>query len=120
MIRRARESIIFQPVREDFPSKYAFRVRFSHFLLSFSRCVAGSILPAWSRGEIHRPERELLRSWEKQILIHLAMYYMGIQDGELAKKHFEILRSLDDKLAQELLNTPFGPFFEGGVDFINM
>jgi len=33
MIRRERESIIFQPVREDFPSKYAFRARFSHFSL---------------------------------------------------------------------------------------
>jgi hypothetical protein len=50
----------------------------------------------------------------------LAIYYMGVQDGELAKKHFEILRSLDEKLAQELLNTPFGPFFERGVTFINM
>jgi hypothetical protein len=33
MIRRERESIIFQPVREDFSSKYAFRARFSHFSL---------------------------------------------------------------------------------------
>jgi hypothetical protein len=31
-----RESIIFQPVREDFPSKYAFRARFSHLLLSLT------------------------------------------------------------------------------------
>jgi hypothetical protein len=36
MIRRARESIVFQPVREGFPSKYAFRVRFSHFSLSLT------------------------------------------------------------------------------------
>jgi len=32
MIRRARESIIFQPVREGFPSEYAFRARFSRLL----------------------------------------------------------------------------------------
>jgi hypothetical protein len=36
MIRRARESIIFQPVREGFPSKYAFRARFSHFSVSLT------------------------------------------------------------------------------------
>jgi hypothetical protein len=49
----------------------------------------------------------------------LAMYYMGVQDGELAKKHFEILRSLDKKLTQQLLDTQFGPFFERGVNFIS-
>lgn len=48
----------------------------------------------------------------------LAMYHMGVQNGELAKKHFEILRSLDKDLAQQLLDSPFGPFFEGGVRFI--
>ena len=36
MIRRARESIIFQPVREGFSSEYAFRARFSHFSLSLT------------------------------------------------------------------------------------
>jgi hypothetical protein len=36
MIRRARESIIFQPEREGFPSKYAFRARLSHFLVSLT------------------------------------------------------------------------------------
>jgi Tfp pilus assembly protein PilF len=50
----------------------------------------------------------------------LAMYYMGVQNGELAKKHFEILRSLDKELAQQLLDTPFGSFFERGVSFINL
>ena len=36
MIRRERESILFQPVREDFPSPYAFRAQFSHFSLSLT------------------------------------------------------------------------------------
>jgi len=36
MIRRARESIIFQPVREGFSSEYAFRARFSHFSVSLT------------------------------------------------------------------------------------
>jgi len=36
MIRREREFIIFQPVREGFPSKYAFRARFSHFSVSLT------------------------------------------------------------------------------------
>jgi hypothetical protein len=36
MIRRARESIVFQPVREGFLTEYAFRVRFSHFSLSLT------------------------------------------------------------------------------------
>ena len=36
MIRRARESITFRPVREGFPSKYAVRYRFSHFSVSLT------------------------------------------------------------------------------------
>ena len=36
MIGKERESIIFQPVREDFPSEYAFRARFSHFSVSLT------------------------------------------------------------------------------------
>jgi len=36
MIRRARESIIFQPVREGFPSEYAFLARLSHFSVSLT------------------------------------------------------------------------------------
>jgi hypothetical protein len=30
------ESIVFRPVREDFPSEYAFRARFSHFSVSLT------------------------------------------------------------------------------------
>jgi hypothetical protein len=36
MIRRERESIIFQPVREGFPSEYAFLARLSHFSVSLT------------------------------------------------------------------------------------
>jgi len=36
MIRRAQESIVFRPVREGFPSEYAFRARFSHFSVSLT------------------------------------------------------------------------------------
>jgi len=36
MIRRERESILFQPVREDFPFPYAFRAQFSYFSLSLT------------------------------------------------------------------------------------
>jgi hypothetical protein len=36
MIRRARESIIFQPVREGFSSEYAFLARLSHFSVSLT------------------------------------------------------------------------------------
>jgi hypothetical protein len=44
MIRRARESIIFQPVREGFPSKYAFRARFSHFSVSLTSPSGGQYI----------------------------------------------------------------------------
>ncbi len=50
----------------------------------------------------------------------LAMYYMGVQNVELAKKHFDILKTLDSALAQQLLDSPFGPFFERGVTFFGM
>jgi len=36
MIRRERESIIFQPVREGFLSEYAFLARLSHFSVSLT------------------------------------------------------------------------------------
>jgi len=36
MIRRARESIIFQPVREGFSSEYAFLARWLHFSVSLT------------------------------------------------------------------------------------
>ena len=36
MIRRERESIIFQPVREGFSSEYAFLARLSHFSVSLT------------------------------------------------------------------------------------
>jgi ankyrin repeat protein len=48
----------------------------------------------------------------------LALHYMGVQNGELAKEHFEILKTLDQKLTKELLDTPLGPMFERGVTFI--
>ena len=48
----------------------------------------------------------------------LALHYMGVQNGELAKKHFEILKTLDQKLAKKLLDSPLGPMFERGVSFI--
>lgn len=50
----------------------------------------------------------------------LAVHYMGVQNGELAKKHFEILKTIDQKLAKELSDSPLGPMFERGVEFIKL
>lgn len=42
----------------------------------------------------------------------LAVHYMEIQERTEAKKHYEILKNLDQKLTQELLNTPVGNLFQ--------
>jgi Tfp pilus assembly protein PilF len=42
----------------------------------------------------------------------LAMHYVMINNVELARKHFDILESLDRTLAQQLLNSSVGIIFE--------
>jgi len=44
----------------------------------------------------------------------LAIHYMGIQDKNEALKHYEILKDIDQKLTQELLETPLGHLFKQG------
>lgn len=41
----------------------------------------------------------------------LAIHYMGISDKNKAQKHYEILKDIDQKLAQKLLKTTLGHLF---------
>jgi len=45
MIRRERESIVFQLVREDFPSEYAFRAQLSHISLELTVPTGREYIP---------------------------------------------------------------------------
>ncbi|RPI74751.1 MAG: 6-bladed beta-propeller [Desulfobacteraceae bacterium] len=71
MIRRARESIGFQPVREGFPSEHAFPARFSHFSVSLTSPSGRKYIAMWSSWELHRSDGESAVSWKKQIPIRL-------------------------------------------------
>lgn len=45
----------------------------------------------------------------------LAIHYMGIQEKTEAQKHYETLKNLDQKLTQELLDTPLGNLFQKNI-----